>query len=537
MAALVTAPGAALSQTAPVKVITVTVPTVTTTTTTTTTTATSTTEVTATSTAGSSSTQTSTESGTVTSGGGHTISPLGIYVLTGVFCAAASPIIGTIVLGREMTQNEVWRSTFGCFLGPIGWLIADQLVPPQVATLTPPPGAPRGPQGVRRQPPPRRTVSIPPPGETRFVPDEVLLEVRGGAALRSLERMTRRLHLTPLETQGFTLFDRTLQRWRIGANTTVRNTLRRLARYRIVVAAQPNWLYDLQQAPNPAGDAQAGSAQYVVDKLHLLAAHRISNGDNVRVAVIDSEIDSRHPDIAGVLAGEYDALGGTAVPHPHGTAMAGAIAAHHKLIGVAPHVRLLAVRAFSGEGDSAQGSTFHVMKGLDWAAAHDARIVNMSFAGPADRMFADMLAQAHKRGMVLIAAVGNAGPRSPPLYPAAYRDVIGVTATDADDKLLAQANRGRQVAVSAPGVDILVPAPGGSYQLTSGTSVAAAHVSGVAALLLARNPKLSPYGVRQILERSARHIAGKRAEIGAGEVDALAAVEALAKEQVRQGGK
>jgi subtilisin family serine protease len=198
---------------------------------------------------------------------------------------------------------------------------------------------------------------------------------------------------------------------------------------------------------------------------------------------------------------------------------------------------LLAVRTFAGEGESAQGTTFNVMKGLDWAAGHNARIVNMSFAGPADSMFADMLTKAHRRGLVLIGAVGNAGPRSPPLYPAAYRDVIGVTATDADDKLMPQAVRGRQVAIAAPGVDILASAPNDSYQLTSGTSVAAAHVSGVAALLLSRNPKLSPYGVREILERSARHIPGKRDEVGAGEVDSLAAVQALAKRQVQGTGR
>ena len=85
----------------------------------------------------------------------------------------------------------------------------------------------------------------------------------------------------------------------------------------------------------------------------------------------------------------------------------------------------------------------------------------MSFAGPPDPMFRDMLAKAHARGIVLIAAVGNAGPRSPPLYPAADPDVIGVTATDADDKLLPQANRGPQVAVAAPGVQVLEPAPDG----------------------------------------------------------------------------
>jgi subtilisin family serine protease len=92
----------------------------------------------------------------------------------------------------------------------------------------------------------------------------------------------------------------------------------------------------------------------------------------------------------------------------------------------------------------------------------------------------------------LIAAAGNAGPKSPPLYPGADPNVIAVTATDADDKIFSGANRGRYVSVSAPGVDILVPAPEGAYQLTTGTSVAAAEVSGVAALLLERNPRLTP---------------------------------------------
>jgi subtilisin family serine protease len=512
IAALVMAPDAALSQSAPVRVLVVTVPNQTVT------------------------NQNVTNQIVTGQGGtvGRAITPLGIYALGSVFCAAASPIIGTIVLGREMTTSEVWRSTFGCFLGPPGWLLADLLVPPDVVPPTTPP--PPGPRIVPRRPSPRGNVSMPPPGETNFVPDEVLLEVRGRSSSPALGRMAQRLHLTRLETQSFALTGRTLQRWRIGPNTTVRATLRRLARYGIIVAAQPNWLYRLQQAPSPA-PAQTGSAQYVVNKLHLIAAHRISNGDNVRVAVIDSQIDIKHPDIAGAIAASYDALGGKAKPHPHGTGMAGAIAAHHKLVGVAPDVRLLAVRAFAGEGESAQGTTFNVMKGLDWAARQNARIVNMSFAGPADRMFADMLAKAHTRGLVLIAAVGNAGPNSPPLYPAAYPEVIGVTATDAGDKLLPQANRGRQVAVSAPGVEILAPAPNDSYQLTTGTSVAAAHVSGVAALVLARNPKLGPYGVRQILERSARHIAGKPRDVGSGEVDALAAVEALAKEQARQATK
>ena len=242
------------------------------------------------------------------------------------------------------------------------------------------------------------------------------------------------------------------------------------------------------------------------------------------VAVIDSKIDAAHPDLARVIADESDAIGTPGAAHAHGTAIASGIAANKKLVGVAPKVRLLAVRAFSGTGPSAQSTTFNILKGIDWAASKNARIVNMSFAGPPDPMLQEILLKANARGIVLIAAVGNAGPKSPPLYPAADPGVIGVTATDAEDKVMPQANRGPQVSLAAPGVEILAAAPDGAYQVTSGTSVAAAHASGVAALLLAAKPKLTPTQVRGNLMRSAQRISGKRTEIGAGVIDALAVV-------------
>jgi len=456
------------------------------------------------------------------------ITPLGWYAMGSIACAAVAPMIGTVVLGREMTLSEVYHSTFSCVLGPLGWLLADQLFPPGIGT----PGRPGQPHG---RAPPRgrqagdRNISVPPLGATGFVVDEVVVEIAARATAQQRERMATALLLTPLEARRFTLTRRTLERWRIGGGRSVPATLLALRRFSFVTLAQPNWFYfSVQNQAAPA--AQAPSTQYVVSKLRLNEAHRITDGGDVLVAVIDSAIDTHHPDLAGAVADEYDAIGTPAPPHAHGTAMAGAIAAHGKLIGVAPKVRLLAVRAFSGDGESAQGTTFNVLKGLDWAASKNARIVNMSFAGPADGLLREMLAKAYQRGMVLIAAVGNGGPRSPPLYPAAYRDVIGVTATDADDKLLPLANRGPQVTVAAPGVDILADAPDDKYQLTTGTSVAAALASGVAALVVARDPKLTPAGVRQVMIRSARHIAGKRGDVGAGEIDALGAVEALAKQ-------
>jgi len=199
------------------------------------------------------------------------------------------------------------------------------------------------------------------------------------------------------------------------------------------------------------------------------------------------------------------------------------------MLGVAPRVGLLSVRAFSSRANSVEGTTFNIIKGLDWAAAQGARIVNMSFAGPSDPRLRDALAKANKKGMVLIAAAGNAGPKSPPLFPAADPNVIAVTATDVDDALFTGANRGDYIAVAAPGVDILAPAPDGTYQFTTGTSVAAAEVSGVVALMIERNPSLTPADVRKILMSTAKDLGpkGKDRDFGAGLVNALQAVTAV----------
>jgi subtilisin family serine protease len=151
----------------------------------------------------------------------------------------------------------------------------------------------------------------------------------------------------------------------------------------------------------------------------------------------------------------------------------------------------------------------------------------MSFAGPRDPSLARALKAAYDKGIVLIAAAGNAGPKSPPLFPGADPYVIAVTATDVDDKLFTGANRGKYISVAAPGVDILVPAPEGEYQITTGTSVAAAEVSGIVALLLERNPKLTPADIRRILTASAKRLApGERDDnFGSGLIDPLQALQ------------
>jgi subtilisin family serine protease len=130
---------------------------------------------------------------------------------------------------------------------------------------------------------------------------------------------------------------------------------------------------------------------------------------------------------------------------------------------------------------------------------------------------------------MLVATAGNAGPKSGPLYPAADKNVVAVTATDQSDRLFAASSRGNFVAISAPGVDIVSAAPDGKYQVSSGTSLSAAYVSGIAALMMARNPDFAATDIRNALLLTARDLGprGRDDQFGAGQVDALGAVSAV----------
>jgi filamentous hemagglutinin family protein len=364
---------------------------------------------------------------------------------------------------------------------------------------------------------------LPPPQETRLVQDEVVIQLPCNAPQQTLNDALARLQLTVLNSQCLTTSNVAIYRLRIGSGQSIADAIRALAGNRIIVAGQANYLYALGQdltGEQPRGD----SGQYVLEKLKLGDILRRIRATNIPIAVIDSEIDAGHPDLEGTVVDHYDATGVEERPHAHGTGMAGAIASHRRLLGTAPGARLLAIRAFSTQAASAQSTTFNILKGLDYAVTSGARIVNMSFAGPRDPTIERALKAAYDKGVILIAAAGNAGPRSPPLFPAADKHVIAVTATDIDDQLFTGATRGNHIAVSAPGVDILVPAPEATYQMTTGTSVATAHVSGIVGLLLERNPRLTPADVRRILTGSAKRL-GPNEQFGAGLIDPTKALQ------------
>ena len=367
---------------------------------------------------------------------------------------------------------------------------------------------------------------MPPIGETQFLPDEVVSQFPAGTTSQQIADFAQRFGLTIAARQTIGMLGRTVYTFRITNGQSVRQVIGRAEAAGLGVAVQPHYTYRPTQN-NPSTDSDS-SAQYVVNKLRLADVHRTTKGDKVVIAVIDSQIDSNQPNLVGTISDRYNAGCSVSSPDAHGTGMAGAIASHAQLLGVAPNANIIAICAFDGAGQP-KSSTVKILNGLDYAVQHGARIVNMSFAGPRDPALAQALQIAREKGILVIAAAGNAGPKSPPLYPGADPNVMAVTATDENDLLFNGANQGNYVAVAAPGVNVLVPAPDGGVQLTTGTSVATANVSGVAALLIAQKPSLKPENIRAILVTTAKHLGarGINSQFGAGLVDPRKALEMI----------
>ncbi|MGI9382571.1 MAG: S8 family peptidase [Methyloligellaceae bacterium] len=377
-----------------------------------------------------------------------------------------------------------------------------------------------------RRAPAARTVALP-----RFRRNEVLALIEGADPDAAADDLARIHRLVRLESLTMELLAATAQRFRILDGRTPAAVIAAISGDPRVTLISSNFLYRPSDKKRKRKKT-ASTPQYALTKLAISPAHKIAKGRDVQVAVIDTGVDRAHPALDGAVAKSFNAVPKTRdSAHPHGTAVAGIIAGRGRIKGVAPQARLLAVRAFYVHRTRKvpETTSFILLRSIDWAFAQGARVFNLSFAGPEDPLVRKALSVAHVKGAILIAAAGNGGPKAPPAYPAAYESVIAVTATDARDKLYAQANRGSYLTVAAPGVDILVPFTRKRYRYSSGTSMAAAHVSGLVALMLERDPKLTMVEVQRALTSTAHDLGprGPDPQFGAGRADAFASLKAL----------
>ncbi|MCM2303413.1 MAG: S8 family peptidase [Elusimicrobia bacterium] len=276
--------------------------------------------------------------------------------------------------------------------------------------------------------------------------------------------------------------------------------------------------------------AQRKEETWGINRVHAPAAWPLTEGKGVKVAVIDTGIDAGHPELSGKVDGGYSAITKTENPadyqddNGHGSHVAGTIAAKKDgkgVVGVAPQARLYAVKVLDADGS---GNLSDVIDGIVWAAKNKMDVANMSLGAPVDSEAMKRAVRfARGSGVVIVAAAGNSGGSVG--FPGAYEDTIAVAASDSNDKLAGFSSRGPEVDFIAPGVDVLSAKMGGGFASYSGTSMAAPHVAGLAALAVSQGyvGLNGPDGVFAQLKKAASTLPteGMTVEMqGAGMIDA-----------------
>jgi subtilisin family serine protease len=248
------------------------------------------------------------------------------------------------------------------------------------------------------------------------------------------------------------------------------------------------------------------------------------------VGLIDDGVDGHHAALDAVKVHPHGCAG-AALPALHGTAVASLIAGHaNHFQGAAPGAELYAADVFCGRPTG--GEVDDVAEAFAWLMHEQVPVINVSLVGPPNRTLESVVAGAVSRGYLIVAAVGNDGPAAPPLYPAAWPGVVGVTAVDARHRVLPEAERGPQVKFAAPGADMAAARTPRGYALVRGTSFAAPIVAGLLAQALHSPDRASAEEALTGLERRAQHLGapGLDPSYGYGLVGAeLAPASALAR--------
>jgi hypothetical protein len=306
-------------------------------------------------------------------------------------------------------------------------------------------------------------------------------------------------------------------------------------------------------AATPGREAANGYNDPYVDlqrslrEMDVPAAHQWSRGSGVRVAVVDTGVDTQHPDLAGrVLAARnfIDRDRERFERDRHGTEVAGTIAAladnQVGIVGVAPDVQILAYKAcwqVADEADAAVCNSLTLAQGISAAIDAQAHVINLSVVGPADPILSELVDAASNRGIVVVGAAPTGGEADEG-FPASAASVIAVDvarprstaprAGEGDQGRPDQVSSRRAAFLHAPGDDVFTLRPRGEYGFVSGSSLATAHVSGVVALLLSRDRTLGPRAIRQLLSAATQRHATPQGTLES--VNACAAMTAMLKQ-------
>jgi hypothetical protein len=310
-----------------------------------------------------------------------------------------------------------------------------------------------------------------------------------GGRLRIAEQLARERGLTLVDDWPMPVIGVECFVMRVPADRALDDEIATLSRDGRVDSVEPINIYQGRSAPAPTHNDPLFRAQPAARAWRLADLHQVATGRHVRVAVIDSMIDARQPDLSGqVLVSRNFVKAGGEIPEQHGTGVAGIIAAiadnSRGIVGVAPGAELMGLRAcwqLATPPDGGSGTlcdSLSLAKALEFAITHDAQVINLSLSGPTDPLLGKLLDAALARGMTVVSAFDATLPGGG--FPASHAGVVAV----ADEQPGPNAG-GIYV---APGRNVPTTQPGPHWNLVNGSSYAAAHVSGLFALLRERSP-------------------------------------------------
>ncbi|MFF3691686.1 S8 family serine peptidase [Streptomyces sp. NPDC002187] len=288
---------------------------------------------------------------------------------------------------------------------------------------------------------------------------------------------------------------------------------------------------ELAAGQGPAWDEQSWAWGLLAIRANLSSL----TGRDVRIAVLDTGVDTDHPDLIGRIEATTSFVSGEAVEdgnghgtHCIGTAAGPANPQHGPRYGVACDARILAAKVLSNAGSGTDGQ---ILAGMSWAVARGARVISMSLGGrvrPGElfpQTYEKLAQRALERGTLIVAAAGNDSGRPPRIEPVSRpANCPSILAVSALDKTLTPSSfsnggingQGGEVNIAAPGRDVRSAAPGGGYQNLSGTSMATPHVAGVLALLAQANPNASAADLKASLLSGAFPLTQPLRDVGSG---------------------
>lgn len=398
-------------------------------------------------------------------------------------------------------------------------------------------------QAVTPQPLPPSTGIFQTP-QAEHVPGEILVKFKPGTATLGAQSALRARGLRTLDVSPYD----GVMRVQVPSGQEAEAIASLSSREDVEIASYNHVLYASVDPNDPYYDTY----QWALAKIDAPGAWNMTTGSSdVIVAIVDSGLDTSHPEFSGRIVYPRDEIENDTQPQDtckHGTHVTGIIAAQGNngqgIAGMAWNVKILPVRALSGTESSCSGSEYDIRDGINWAVNHGAKVINLSLGAlpssgyTCEQQFPIMsqaIANAHTAGVLVVAAAGN-NSASRLACPALQPEALAVGATNAYDQRSWYSNYGAGLSVVAPGDSIYstVPTSSGSYGAMSGTSMATPHVTGLAALIWSLSPGLTVDQVRNIIQSTADELgtAGWDQYYGYGRINASRALESSVHLQI-----